>query len=187
MVEEKSWSQRSLEEADQRKSDYNEGYRTGCAFNNESRRGASAKESGRRHREAWERHVSEMSMPINTGYDPPAPTYNKVPMSTGALSTGGEIAARLNHILTRLSPQACWVAGTIIAFAGYGLGLSEGATNGTAAIVGVLLVAGIAIGVKFALFLLGLAAILIELAINMALVCAVLFFGCRWLHTSGYF
>ncbi|WP_114971091.1 hypothetical protein [Rhodoferax ferrireducens] len=186
MANEKSYSERSLEQAAQRKLDFDHGYRNGGGFNYESGRGAAKKEAERRDREAFDRHIRETPNHANTGYAP----YTRPrisPASRGRRSKGEEIAAWLNHLPSRCSSGVYWIAGTFIALVGYGVGLYQGATHGDAAIYGLVFVAAVAIAVKLTLFLLGLAVILTELAIKVTLVCTALYFGYRLLGSAGYF
>ena len=53
MGEDKSWSQRSLEEAVQRKTDFEHGQRTGVVFNDESARGAATRKSERNYHKTF--------------------------------------------------------------------------------------------------------------------------------------
>lgn len=188
MSEEQSWSRRSLEEAQVRKRDYEHGYRSGNAFNNESGRGAEKRASELRSQEAFERHYqSVMTRPVGTGYLPPGRTRTFAPPAhKGEPSTGQRIATWLNDLPSRPSSGAYWLATSVVALVGFALGLSQGLTAGGAAVWGLLLVVGLAIAVKVTLFLLGVAVVLVEVALVLAFGGAVLYAGYLWLRSSGF-
>lgn len=187
MAEEQSWSRRSLEEAQVRKRDFEHGYQSGSAFNNESGRGAEKRASELRSQEAFDKHYqSVMTRPVATGYLPPGRTRSFTPPAhKSEPSAGQRIAAWLNDLPNRPSSGACWLAASVVAAVGFALGLSQGLTAGGAAVWGLLLVAGLALTVKVGLFLLGVVVVLVEVALFLAFGGAVLYAGYLWLHSSG--
>lgn len=185
MAEDKNWYQRSLEQAAERKLDYEHGHRTGSAFNNESLRGATTRDAERRDRATFEAHSRSAGNSISGGYLPQTGSSNRTSTPKGEPSTGESIAAWLNGLPDRVSSGARWTIGIFIALAGYGASVSQGVEAGTAAILAILLVAVLAVAVKAGLFLLGLAVVLTELAIKVAVVVAILYFGYLWLRSSG--
>jgi hypothetical protein len=197
VAEEKSWHQRSMEDAAQRRADHDYGHRTGVAFNDASQKGAQLREEGRRNREALERMAQKSLQAAldDTWREGKAPTLGLPAGRTTDRIVGSEYAEGtifdVHRALIRdaknLLPD--WLGGLCLLLA-YFAGLA-GALNSGESVVNSL-VAGVAAAVVaivvawLLVWPVAIAFVIVRATWKPALVLGA-FWLAGWLHQNGYF